>query len=140
LFGFVALLAMTGCQDKLGKLHPVEGKVTTPAGPLTSGTVTYYPDPPKPGATPITPAGEVQSDGSYKLKTNGKDGAPAGKYKVTVTMPAAAATSGTGGDLAAPPAATKERPKLFNPTFESPLDTPLQVEVPSGPFDLKLTR
>src|SRR5262245_21006825 len=119
LFGFVALLAMTGCGDKLGKLHRVEGKVTIPTGPLTAGTVTYYPDPPKPGATPLTPSGTVEGDGSYKLMTQGKPGAPAGKYKVTVTMPAAGGTTATGSDLAATTTVGKERPKLFNQAYES---------------------
>ena len=145
LFGFAALLAVTGCQEKLGKLHPVEGNVTVAGSPLTSGIVTFYPDPPKPGATPINPVGNIEPDGSYKLKTQGKLGAPAGKYKVTVTIPAQATQGGsTGSDLAAPPVDEQAPPRLFSQSFESPLQTPLQIEVVASPspgqYDLQLTQ
>jgi len=110
--------------------------------PLTSGLVRLTPDTPKPGP-PVEATGAIGSDGSYKIMTNGKPGAPLGKYKVTVGVPAAA--MGDEGDPSKPATEPgKAPPKLFNTRFENVGETPLQFEVVASPspgqYDLKLTR
>ena len=82
----LALFVPTGCNtDGVGSLHQVSGKVTVNGGPLALGSVRFVPDTAKGNTTPTEPVGEIQPDGTYKLSTNGKLGAPAGWYKVTVT-------------------------------------------------------
>jgi len=138
------LIAVVGCgADRLGKLSPVEGKVTVNGAALTSGEVRLHPEtPPKPGVVAESMA-QVGADGSYKVTTNGKPGAPLGKYKVTVTVMQSTGDTDPAKSAAAP-APTKESPKLFNPRFENPGDTPLQIDVVASPspghYDLKLTR
>ena len=80
----VVCCGVLGCaSEKLPPLHPVEGRVTIDGKPLTSGHVsltsssTEY----KIGIL----ASEIGEDGTYAIGTTDKDGAPLGKYKVTVT-------------------------------------------------------
>ena len=141
-FGILAgLLTTLGCGKKLPPMAPVSGKVTVNGQPLTAGNVSFIPDvkidKSAKGQKDTAPAGlsasTVGSDGTYKIITGGKDGAPLGKYKVTVNpsmVPVA--------DAKAPP------PTGFNQQFTNPKTTPLHVEVianpESGRYDLKLTK
>jgi hypothetical protein len=76
---------MTGCGPSY---YPVKGKVMVGDKPAVGATVMLFPDGEKPAKfTP--PAGTVGEDGTFTLSTGGKVGAPAGKYIVTVTWPAA---------------------------------------------------
>lgn len=137
--GLVLCLGLAmGCGGgkKMPPLNPVSGKVTVDGQPLTVGQVTFTPDiaiptddakKEGPGVGPSS--GTINSDGTYKLFTGGKEGAPAGKYRVTVTpsmVPAA--------DAKAPP------PLGFNRMYSDNRNSPLKVEVPTGPYDLKLTK
>jgi len=141
------LIAVTGCGDKLGKLAPVEGKVTVNGTPLTSGMVRLWPEQVKPGAA-MESIGGIGSDGSYQIKTNGKPGAPLGKYKVSISYSGAGGDTGAEADpakmAAGPPGPQKEQPKPFNPRFETPDGSGLQFDVTAAPspgqYDLKLTR
>lgn len=86
-FLLVALIALTGCggtPDRIGKTFPVAGKVTVEGKPLTSGTISFWPDASKGNPTEFQPAGEIASDGTFKLTTFGKEGAPSGWYKVVI--------------------------------------------------------
>src|SRR5215207_8354383 len=82
----LAVLLVAGCAS--GKrLYPVEGTVVyedgTPATDLAGGTVSLEADEDKSNA-----AGEIQKDGSFRIRTPlGKDGAPAGAYRVLVQPP-----------------------------------------------------
>jgi len=133
LLCLAGLIAVAGCGDRLGKLAPVQGKVTVGNTPLTAGEVRFFPETPKPGVA-LESNAAIASDGSYTIKTNGKPGAPLGKYKVTVSMPPA--------DPNVPPPA-KAPPRPFNVSFEGPDSTTLQLEVVASPspgqYDLKLT-
>jgi len=72
------MVFVAGCAQTL---VPVEGTVTIEGkGPLTQGEVVYYPD----GSAGKIPRGKIGSDGKYHLETDGKAGAPPGKYKVTI--------------------------------------------------------
>jgi hypothetical protein len=112
---------------------PVAGKVTVDGQPLTSGNVTLVTTT-KEQALPGLATGKIDFSGNYTITTGGKDGAPPGKYKVTVnpdTMP-------TGGDAKAAMTAS------FNMKYSSPKDTTLEIEVVESPspgaYDLKLSK
>jgi hypothetical protein len=76
------LAAVPGCGQS-EKLYPVSGKVSLGNGPLTMGLVSLVPDAGNP--TKSHPSASIEADGSYNVTTNGKTGAPAGKYKIAVT-------------------------------------------------------
>lgn len=135
------LVTALGCGKKQAPMAPVSGKVTVNGQPLTAGNVSFIPDvkigDSAKGQEDTAPSGlsggTVGSDGTYKITTAGKNGAPLGKYKVTVNpsmVPVA--------DAKAPP------PVGFNAKFTNPQDTPLSVEVIANPeagrYDLKLAK
>jgi len=143
---FLVVLAaiglVPGCGKKMPPLTPVSGKVTVDGQPLTAGQVSLIPDVGLPtqeksegqDSTPgIGPSiGQIGSDGTYKVFTSGKEGAPLGKYRVTVTpsmMPS--------GDKKAPP-------MNFSRKFGDNRNTPLKFEVVASPaagaYDLKLNK
>jgi hypothetical protein len=83
LCGGVALVI--GCGDSGGsKLLPVVGKVTVDGKPLTTGTGKISCRPVKGSATSQQPAADIEEDGTYRLVTDGKEGAPPGRYQVLV--------------------------------------------------------
>jgi len=132
--GLLGVVAASGCGG-IGKLHPVSGKIT--GVNKIEGTVNFLPE--KKFAKPLDIRGEIK-DGSYTMKTDGKDGVPEGKYTVSIA-PKPAAPGGmdpsamTGaGEKPPPPTAASvvvEKPvTVTNPT----------VTVPSGNYDLAVTR
>lgn len=135
----INLWLVAGCGKPVAPVTPVTGKVTVAGKPLTAGQVTLIPDvgitPPK--VRSKTPragmsAGQIDSDGTYKIYTGGKAGAPLGKYKVTVSR-------------ATMPTPEGQTPASdFNPDYSDAAKTKLKIEVvakPSpGQYDLKLTK
>lgn len=136
----VCLGIASGCGKNLPPMSPVSGKVTVNGQPLTAGQVTLIPDtgvPTQENTKDRTPTaglstGPIGSDGTYKIFTVGKEGAPAGKYRVTVTP------------TMMPSADPKTAPAIgFNQKFSDTRNTPLKIEVPSpaaGAYDFKLTK
>ncbi|MCI0681531.1 MAG: hypothetical protein L0Y71_05465 [Gemmataceae bacterium] len=129
--GFFVLCGCGG--PALPPMVPVEGSVTVDGAPVTSGQVSFVPVSAEPDK-PVPPSnGQIDASGSYRIFTGGKAGAPAGKYKVTVTpsmVPMQGATS---------------MPKTpFNERFRDLNKTTLQIEVAAdkaaGAYDLKLTK
>ena len=124
------VVGAAGCGGpRLPDLVPVKGKVLVDDAPVTAGQISFMPvsvDPSK----PVPPsAGQIDSSGNYEIFTGGKAGAPAGKYKVTIS-PAMMPMEGAKGP---PKTAYSEKYRDFK-------QTPLQVEVPSNSYDLKLTK
>jgi hypothetical protein len=84
--GTVAVLSLStllGCgeDDGIGQRYPVSGTVTYKGEPLKSGTVNFTPD----GAEGRPAAGEIASDGSYRVTTlTPGDGMLPGRYKVAI--------------------------------------------------------
>jgi hypothetical protein len=83
LVGLVAL-ALPGCSGGGAGLAVVKGKISYKGKPVPNGTINFLPaDGTKPSAT-----GEIQSDGSYVMKTflsnKPSDGAVIGKHKVVI--------------------------------------------------------
>jgi hypothetical protein len=121
----------SGCNKSSLTLVPVRGKVTVDDKPVTSGQVSLIPLE-KNESQKDTSSGSIDEKGEYKIFTGGGEGAPLGKYKVTVTpsmMPS--------GDTKAPSAP-------FNRKFGDPSATTLKIEVvnnpASGAYDLKLIK
>jgi len=120
-----------GCSKESIKLAPVAGKVTVAGQPLTSGQVTLTAVSTDGKALGLI-SGNIESDGSYKIRTNNKDGAPLGKYKVTVTPSMMPSTDQKG------PAVS------FSRAYMDPSKTRLTIEVIDNPepgrYDLKLSK
>lgn len=129
-----SICALTGCGDSGGKLLPVVGKVTVDGQPLTMGDVSFRPEKGSPSAQ--EPGGEIGEDGTYRLFTAGKEGAPPGRYRVLV--------------VAVDPNDLKskfpygKRKSYVNLKYSNPKTTDLVVEVvptpAPGAYDLKLTK
>jgi hypothetical protein len=132
----VGLLLVSGCGDGAGKLSPVEGQVTVDGAPMAADAeITFVPN----GNTSnANVRGKVQADGKYKMTTNGKDGVPAGKYKVVLS--AGAGTTADPSQLAKTPTALAASKKPFNKKYENPRTTDVTIDVPGTSYDLKLTR
>jgi hypothetical protein len=118
-----------GCKPAV-TLMPVSGKVTVGEQPLVSGQVTLIPVDEK--ATKDPCVGSIDANGEYKVFTGSSEGAPLGKYKVTVTP------------SMVPVAGAKSPPIPFDRKYSEVKSTPLTIEVVSNPapgaYNLKLTK
>jgi len=131
-----SIWTLAGCGDSTGnKLVPVVGMVTVDGKPLTTGTgnVSFRPEG---SASSQEPAGTIDEDGTYRLFTAGKEGAPPGRYRVLV--------------IDVEPLDPKDpfpygkRKSHVNEKYSNPKTSGLVVEVvpsaPPGTYDLKLTK
>ncbi len=147
-FGFLLLAAavtVLGCGPSGPKLVPVSGKVTLDGTPLKSGTVTLVADASKNNTQKGIPAGAIGPDGTYKISTEGKNGAPLGWYKVTVaTSFPGAMGANTAPLMSSTPAKAPEGAIVINPKYTDQTKTDLSVEVVANPqpgaYDLKLSK
>jgi len=128
LLGCLVLVAAVGCGGGPAT-SPVSGKVTVDGQPLPNGSVGFRPET---GTMPREPAGVIEN-GNYTIYTDGKPGAPLGKYKVIVVVEQK--IDSTKPEVPKPP---------FNPKYSDPAKTDLKVEVVTSPaagaYDLKLTK
>src|SRR5688572_11562379 len=83
LLAAVFLIGLAGCERGPDPLIPVTGKITYGGTPLHTGTVVFTPDA-KRGGRGAAAQAEIQKDGSYRLQTDGADGAVAGWHRITV--------------------------------------------------------
>ncbi len=85
LLYLAALLVLPagGCEQEAGPLVAVRGKVLYQGVPLHTGTIVFSPDPLHGMSGPLASA-EIQSDGTFRLRTGTAWGARAGWYRVTV--------------------------------------------------------
>ena len=116
----LGLFLVAGCDG--GSFHKVSGKVTVDGAALTTGSVRFVPDAAKGNKSTAEPVAQVGTDGTYSLTTNGKPGAPAGWYKVTVNATELPESSNPFGGKA-----------LVAPRFNVPESSQLSVEVSSSP-------
>jgi len=137
LLACAALLA-AGCSGGKGpKLVPVSGKVTLDGNALPGGVVNFFPDKGKGNTDKYHSVATIDASGTYKLTTDGKEGAPLGRYKVTVATEMPPSGEVKAGQLP---------PKLpaINTKYKILEQTPLSVEVvespASGAYDLKVTK
>jgi len=79
--GFAGFLSLACSQGAV--LYPVEGKVIFKGKEAGGATVVFHPKEGDPVKTPRS-VGFTAEDGTFKLKTGEKSGAPAGTYRVTM--------------------------------------------------------
>jgi hypothetical protein len=123
------LLILAGCNSsgdpRLDKLVTVKGKVTVDGTPLPDGEVSFYLIDRDPNTPFPVPSGKIEADGSYTLATQGRRGAPLGKYRVVFDR---------GDDR-------KSWSRVAR-IYLGPKKSPLEVEVtenkPEGGYDFKL--
>jgi len=124
----IAVLACAGCGPGGPSLIPVEGKITADNEPLAKGSLAFHPDAAKSNTSKKTGAADIK-DGSYILYTDGRPGAPAGWYKVTVVS--------TPEPDNTKPTAVKS---FVASKYANPKSTDLSVEVkPGGSYELKVS-
>jgi hypothetical protein len=138
---WLGLLVLMGCSSSsrpwLDKLVPVQGKITRADGkPLSGGRVTFTlidsdsstPKKSETSAPTPVPIGSIGEDGSYTLSTEGKPGAPPGKYRVMLTPPPDKKV------------ALEVRAAVAQQYFsrKSPLEVEVAENKPAGGYDLKL--
>jgi len=88
--GLVISVAISGCDLSTpstprisGPLVPVKGTVMLDGEPLPNADVSFIPDG-KSDKSVIAATAKTDSSGKYQLRTDGKLGAPAGRYRVVV--------------------------------------------------------
>ena len=135
--------AFAGCggepePEGLPKRYPVTLTFTQEGEPCVEAIVTLFPESDSPWGT----GGITDANGSVKVQTHGKfPGAPAGKYKVTVSK----TESGPVGPAPVDMFTTQitQTFNLINPEYAAPATTTLTVEVEASkskktypPFEL----
>lgn len=116
-----AILASCGSGREAGiDIAPVSGRITLDGQPLANPVVTFYPDKGPVGV------GVGDASGAFTVRTNGQDGAPIGKCKVTVVQASADTSASTDGNEAA-----MVDQSAINPIFMVKGSTPLTVDVPA---------
>jgi len=123
----IALAAMVltaaGCGSDDLPLAPVHGTVTYQGKPLDHGKVVFFPEAGTPGPQAV---GAIESDGTFRMQTIGRDGAAVGRHRVLVhcRRPARPEEQGPTG---VPPSESLIPRK--NSVLE---DSPLRFEVKEG--------
>jgi hypothetical protein len=143
LFCLVALVAV-GCGDSDGadNIYPVRGQISFDGQPLVeeSTTVMFQPDIERGNGAPFHAIGTVDGDGNYTLKTNGKNGASPGWYKVVVTALAETPQHATGPkDARSRPVARSLLPARYGQAQTTPLEVEVVAEPDDDAYDLNLT-
>jgi len=122
------LLCCAACGASGPRLYPVQGKVLFDDAPPVGATVVLHPIDGPVGA--LTPSGNVEADGGFRLRTHPHgEGAPPGEYAVVVSW--------------FPPNAREvENPRNKLPTrYGDPKTTPLpKVTIPEAPTTLETFR
>jgi hypothetical protein len=128
-----ALLALTtlvlvGCGGGEMKTYPVHGTVVLPDGrPLPGGWITFQS---VGGEKAVSADSEITEEGTFELRTfQPGDGAPAGKYQVSVRPPL------RGEDE------SEKKPPLIDPKYHDPATSGLEytVEPKSNEFTITVT-
>ncbi len=112
-----------------GKLpvFPAKGTLLLDGKPLVHANLVFHPTTPFPKeASQFLPRGRTNEDGAFALTTYGdNDGAPAGKYRVTVSY------RGTHQN-----GRTNEEPELLPRNYRNPRGSVLKAEIQEGDNDL----
>jgi hypothetical protein len=127
LLAIAWLSLVGGCGGTGPALAPVTGKVTVAGAPLTSGTVNF-----ESVDRGFAAPGVLQSDGTYKVRSQHGDGLPIGRYRVSITPPPG--NDPLGGKKAPPSSPIPEKYRSFT---TSGLDA--DVRPGAGPFNFELS-
>ena len=134
----VSALLVLGCaKANSGRIpvYPTSGKLTLKGQPVEGAEVAFYSSTPEltgPGTVP--PVGVTDASGVFHLRSyDPDDGAPAGKFNVTIIWPEATAS---GGD-----SEMQQRKDRLQGRYADPVKSGLAVDVSEGggelpPFEL----
>lgn len=125
LLVMVAVVAVAGCGGG-GNTSSVTGKVVANGQPVTAGSITFMPVDGK-DAQPA--GGAIQSDGTFKMMTDNKEGASIGKHQVSYVPPQLEAPEWDGYG---------QQPPTPTSPFQGMVPKETQVEVKSGTNDLTI--
>ena len=122
---------IAGCSDDAPaavEVHPVSGTVNVDGQPAAHVTVTFFPA--DGGGVAEGALGNTDASGKFNLRTtDGREGAPAGKYRVLFTKVVKPdGTPPAPDEMAADVGAENVLPDVYN----SPTDTPIGADVPAG--------
>jgi hypothetical protein len=128
-------LCCCSCSGGGPSLYPVEGKVLLKGQPLAGATVTFWPKNDS-KATPST--GFTEEDGTFKLETGAKSGAPEGDYDVTVIQSKVVEQKGNKGGISMAPPDTAD---ALKGAYANRTKSKITANVKAGanqlaPFDL----
>lgn len=108
-------------------LAPIEGVVLLEGQPVKNAVLTFYPE------SGPTGVGKSDDEGKFLIKTNGVEGSPLGKCKVTVISSGSGTPEMDGNEGKIP------EDEAINPKYASALTTDLVVDVPAeGNTDIKI--
>lgn len=142
------LAAATGCGDKAVMLYPVHGQVKFRGNPAAGALVVFHDVRPADQLKDIPiPRATAQADGTFRLTCFGaREGAPAGKYRITIVLPEAVlpaepTTEASDGDSAPsgavvdPESAPSPR-DLLKARYADPATSGLEATVVEGDNNL----
>jgi hypothetical protein len=140
LFG-VVLLPSAGCGSATPGLLDVSGRVTVDGQPAEGAVLLFHPE----GAPQGTVSSAVaQPDGTFRIVTDGNQGIPEGRYRVTATWPdpAVKPSEGGGGLGEGFGLSFEPGPDLLNGRYVSRDKSDLSVTIEKGtkelqPFELQ---
>jgi hypothetical protein len=140
LFGALLVVPL-GCDSSgVGRTYPVTGRITLNDKPFSAPVVAvlFKPDSSKGNTSSFEPVGIVDENGEFQVKTNGKEGAPPGWYKVIV-----AASDGKAVHARKPNDKKPVVRSLLPERYGTAATSKLSIEVVENPgpaaYDLKLT-
>lgn len=131
-----------GCSKPSGpELCPIEGQVWLDGQPLVSGSVSFRAESRGSGGGGNSsdeagwhqPTGSISPEGKYRVYTQGRWGAPPGRYRVVVFS-----TESTAGTAAHPGLPRSVIPARYNDPRQSPLAVEVEPSPEPGRYDLRL--
>jgi hypothetical protein len=144
LSGLLLAALAAGCGDAsgVGPTFRVAGKVILNNTPFTAKNtvILFKPDAARGNASRFEPSGTVDADGNYSLTTKGKNGAPAGWYKVVVTAREEAEPVHPKGPQRHRPVSKSLLPARYGQAQTTDLAVEVVESPAAGAYDLKLTR
>lgn len=129
IVALVVVVVLTSCSQKSPMaVYAVRGTVLYKNKPATGAWVVFHPLENVDTGRPL-PLATVEADGSFRLSTYKlHDGAPPGRYAVTVLWPSDAVKGEDG---------TPMGPDRLKGRYADPKNTPLQVELRAAPNELE---
>jgi hypothetical protein len=125
----VTAVLLTSCSQRSPvEVYPVRGIVLYKDRPATGARVVFHPLGTAESGRPL-PQATVEENGAFRLSTYVQhDGAPPGKYAVTILWPS---------DVVKEEDGTPAGPDRLKGRYSDPQRTPLQVEIHAQPNELE---
>jgi hypothetical protein len=132
-FGLLPAIGLcSSCGPKAAPLYPVRGHVFYAGKPASGAVVVFHPAQDQHVSLP-KPSGRVEADGTFALGTYARhDGAPAGKYVVTISWLQGKSVPADKGPIMDPPLADKLQGR-----YSDPKTSQWRVQVKEGNNELE---